>query len=116
MKLLLYGLHIALWAGPALSFTVHDVVIRGFSFNPNSVMAEAGDFVRFTFESGPHGVAQAAFDSPCVPLSSASSGNDVVFYSGIMTPSGSDTPTFTIEVNNTDPLWFYCPVDSYAVA
>ncbi|KAK9326438.1 Cupredoxin [Lipomyces orientalis] len=110
---LLYGIHIALLAGTALSFTVHEVVIRGLSFNPNSVTAATGDYVRFTFEAGPHGVAQAAFDSPCQPLSSPSSGNDVVFFSGIMTPSGSNSPTFTIEINSTDPLWFYCPVDGH---
>ncbi|KAK9483638.1 hypothetical protein V1527DRAFT_412949 [Lipomyces starkeyi] len=114
---LLYGLHIVLSIGSALAFTVHDVAVGqgGFIFTPNSVTAATGDYVRFTWATGPHGVAQAAFDSPCVPLSSPSSGDSVVFFSGIMQPSGSTRPTFTIKVNSTDPIFFYCPVDGYCV-
>ncbi|KAK9492769.1 hypothetical protein V1508DRAFT_404474 [Lipomyces doorenjongii] len=114
---LLYGLHFVLSIGSALAFTVHEVAVGqgGFVFSPNSVTAATGDYVRFTWAAGPHGVAQAAFNSPCVPLASPSSGDSVVFFSGIMSPSGSTMPTFTIKVNSTDPIFFYCPVDGYCV-
>ncbi|KAK9388038.1 hypothetical protein V1515DRAFT_534413 [Lipomyces mesembrius] len=112
---LLYGLHFVLYIGSALAFTVHDVAVGqgGFVFSPNSVTAAIGDYIRFTWDAGPHGVAQAAFNSPCVPLTSPSSSDSVVFFSGIMSPSGSTKPTYTIKVNSTDPIFFYCPVDGY---
>ncbi|KAK9367390.1 Cupredoxin [Lipomyces kononenkoae] len=112
---LLQCLHLLVCIGSAFAFTVHDVAVGqgGLTYNPSSVTAAVGDYVRFTFFTGPHGVAQAAFDSPCVPLASPSSGDNDVFFSGIQTPSGSTNPTFIIKVNSTDPLFFYCPVDSH---
>ncbi|KAK9240819.1 hypothetical protein V1525DRAFT_336075 [Lipomyces kononenkoae] len=108
---LLYSLNLLLSISSALAVTVHDVSVGqgGLTYSPNSITAAVGDYVRFTWASGPHGVAQAAFSSPCVPLSSPSSGNNDVFFSGIQMPS----TTFTIKVNSTDPIFFYCPVDSY---
>lgn len=54
-----------------------------------------------------HSVAQSSFDKPCQPLQ----GGDVpAFWSGMMPVTAESTtmPIFTIMVNDTKPIWFYC--------
>lgn len=74
----------------------------GLTFTPNNVTAAVGDEVQFTFYPADHNVVQGSFANPCMPM-------DGGFYSGFMpTSSGPANKTFTITVNNTTPIWFYC--------
>ena len=54
-----------------------------------------------------HSVAQSSFDDPCQPLQS---GNVPGFWSGMMpvTAESTSMPVFSIMVNDTRPIWFYC--------
>jgi plastocyanin len=81
----------------------HDVNVgeNGFSYSPNSITAAEGDTVVFHFWPGDHDVVQGDFDTPC----STSGG----FYSGFVNPeSGASSVTFTITINDTNPIWIYC--------
>jgi plastocyanin len=83
----------------------------GFTFTPNNLTAAAGDTVVFTFYPSKHSVAQASFAKPCVPLNSSS------FFSGAMsTTSGVNSMTYTLTINDTQPIWFYCSVASHCEA
>ncbi|KAF1810745.1 hypothetical protein P152DRAFT_368738, partial [Eremomyces bilateralis CBS 781.70] len=76
-------------------------------FTPASTTASPGDVLIFSFLSGPHDVAQSSFDSPCHPAPNA-------FYSGLVS-SASDR-TFRVEVNSSDPIFFYCAVAGHCQA
>lgn len=75
------------------------------TFTPDTITAAAGTKVEFVFYPATHSVAQASFASPCEPLNTT-----VGFFSGpIMTTTGPNTDqVFTITVNDTKPIWFYC--------
>lgn len=80
-------------------------------FDPPQVMASVGDIVQFQFHPMNHSVVQASFADPCIPLQDSAAGNGTVgFFSGFMPVSASSTemPTFSITVNSTNPIWFYC--------
>jgi len=103
-------------AAPTGSVAVH--VVKAFNspqgqprFEPNEIQANVGDLVQFQFWPQNHSVVQASFADPCIPLEQSSSANGTEgFYSGFMpVAAGSNImPTFTIEVMNTKPIWFYC--------
>ncbi|ERF76099.1 hypothetical protein EPUS_01432 [Endocarpon pusillum Z07020] len=78
-------------------------------FSPESLTASVGDTINFHFYPRNHSVVQSSFDAPCVPLSSASSGNSDVIYSGFF-PVQDDVSEqmFSMLVNTTDPIWLYC--------
>ncbi|ODQ54803.1 Cupredoxin [Saitoella complicata NRRL Y-17804] len=80
----------------------------GLTFNPPQLQAAVGDMVQFQFWPKNHSVAQAAFANPCAPIPAAA--GVAQFWSGFMPVSNSSTsiPTYTILVNSTTPLWFYC--------
>jgi plastocyanin len=93
--------------------TVH--VVRVSSSNntlqyfPNTVTAAVGDMVQFQFAAGNHTVTQSTFAQPCQPI--ALNSNVTGFFSGFMpvaSGGGTSTPTYTIVVNNTTPIWVYC--------
>ncbi|KAF9892138.1 hypothetical protein FE257_002544 [Aspergillus nanangensis] len=80
-----------------------DVGEHGFTFDPDTLNVAAGDKVEFHFYPGNHSVVQADFSRPCHPLSDSS------FFSGFIGPTSGESKTvFTITVNNTDPIWYYC--------
>jgi hypothetical protein len=56
-----------------------------------------------------HTVTQSTFDQPCVPLANSKPGS-VGFFSGFMpTKAGDmDMPIYTIQINDTKPIWYYC--------
>lgn len=74
-----------------------------FAFNPSTITAAKGDMVQFQFNPLNHSVVQGSFEKPCQPLSGG-------FFSGFQSLSTGATsmPSFTITVNSTDPIWFYC--------
>jgi plastocyanin len=80
------------------------------SFDPPSVNASAGDTVTFIFYPKNHTVTQSTFAAPCQQMDGgANSGFQPV------TANATNVPSFSITVNNTTPLWFYCMQAKYAV-
>ncbi|KAH6680249.1 Cupredoxin [Halenospora varia] len=92
--------------------TVHVVKVGSANgslvFAPNEVKAVVGDMVQFQFAPNNHTVTQSTFDAPCQPI--AMNSNVTGIYSGFMPVSAASTttPTYTIMVNNTTPMWLYC--------
>ncbi|KAK6842336.1 plastocyanin-like domain-containing protein [Apiospora arundinis] len=108
-------------------------------FEPESVLAAVGDIVEFQFHPKNHSVAQSSFAEPCAPLavpaasmppppanvtghSSSSSysrrhnaGDNLVnanpFFAGFdfETMEGPSNNVFQVLVEDTKPIWFYCP-------
>jgi len=72
----------------------------GNKYDPNTVTAAAGDTVSFHFQGSTHDVIQASFDSPCQPMSGG-------FEVG---PQSSSNAVFTVNVTDTNPIFFYCSV------
>merc|ERR1719262_1786199 len=64
--------------------------------------------VQFQFAPNNHTVTQSTFDAPCQPI--AANSNVTGIYSGFMPVSASSTttPTYTVMVKNTTPMWLYC--------
>ncbi|RJE26401.1 extracellular serine-rich protein [Aspergillus sclerotialis] len=79
-----------------------DVGESGLTFNPDTIHIPAGGVVEFHFYPGDHSVAQAAFDNPCHPIS------DTGFFSGSMSSAKDGKPVWSLTVNDTNPIWFYC--------
>jgi plastocyanin len=75
----------------------------GLAFDPPSVNASSGDTVTFVFYPKNHTVTQSTFAAPCQAMSS---GVDSGFQP--VTANATNVPSFSITVNNTQPLWFYC--------
>jgi plastocyanin len=71
----------------------------GLTYTPDSITAKVGDQIEFQFDSAGHSVAEGTFGKPCQP------DGDSAFWSGFPKPGGNP---FTITVNSTDPMWFYC--------
>jgi plastocyanin len=78
-------------------------------FEPNNLQAEAGHVVQFQFWPKNHSVVQSTFDQPCVPINNVNS-SIAGFFSGFMPIQADATtrPTYTIVVNDTKPIWYYC--------
>ncbi|KAK9483637.1 hypothetical protein V1527DRAFT_261738 [Lipomyces starkeyi] len=95
-----------------MAYKVHNISVGegALDYTPNSVIASVGDYVQFTFLTGTHAVAQASYDSPCTPYSDSTegAGNNGI-YSGLISPFTNYSPKYTIRINSTDPIWFYCP-------
>jgi plastocyanin len=105
----------ALSVGSALaanSVTVHVVQVGAangtLAYFPDNIKAAVGDMIQFQFAPANHTVTQSTFDNPCQPLAMHS--NTTGVYSGFMPVSASatTTPTYTVLVNSTTPMWFYC--------
>ncbi|KUJ21609.1 Cupredoxin [Mollisia scopiformis] len=105
----------ALSIGSALaasSVTVHVVQVGAangtLAYFPNNIKAAVGDMIQFQFAPNNHTVTQSTFDQPCMPI--AMNSNVTGVYSGFMpvTASATTTPTYTVMVNATTPMWFYC--------
>jgi len=87
-----------------------DVGEDGLVFSPNSTTAAVGDTVTFHYYPRAHGVARSSFSSPCAAI-------DNGFNSGfVRVASGESDTTFTITINNTDPIWYYCPQGDHCQA
>ncbi|TVY32438.1 putative GPI-anchored cupredoxin [Lachnellula subtilissima] len=92
--------------------TVHVVKVGSangsLTFAPNDIKVPAGDMVQFQFAPNNHTVTQSTFAKPCVPISQTSNVSGI--YSGFMPVKAADTntPTYTIMVNDTKPIWLYC--------
>ncbi|KAJ4307272.1 hypothetical protein N0V88_000655 [Collariella sp. IMI 366227] len=82
----------------------------GLTYSPEKITAQPGEYIQFQFHAGNHTVTQSTFDAPCQPAAAHS--NATGFHSGFVPAAASVEqgmfPTFTIQVNNTAPLWLYC--------
>ncbi|KAK0715208.1 hypothetical protein B0H67DRAFT_488705 [Lasiosphaeris hirsuta] len=75
-------------------------------FVPEQIDAVPGDTITYNFFARNHAVVQSSFDKPCEPQA----GN--AFFSGFTptpSPDVASRTTFTITVNDTKPIWVYCP-------
>ncbi|KAG7086552.1 hypothetical protein E1B28_002501 [Marasmius oreades] len=95
---------------PAGSSKDHRVVVGGpgvLAFQPANITAQVGDTVTFEFRQKNHTVTQSSFNQPCQALSATGQpGFDTGFHP---VADGSTTfPTYTIQVNDTKPIWAYC--------
>ncbi|KAG7092794.1 hypothetical protein E1B28_009113 [Marasmius oreades] len=86
---------------------IHKIAVGAngkLGFEPSNISASLGDTVVFEFHPKAHGVTQSSFSKPCEPLSNG-------FASGFkpVTSEDADKPIFTIAVNDTAPIWAYCP-------
>ncbi|KAJ7915488.1 hypothetical protein B0H13DRAFT_1999914, partial [Mycena leptocephala] len=93
--------------------TDHVVIVGGTAglvYTPSNITAQPGDTVTFQFHSKNHTVTASSFQDPCRALSLTSTTGQLGFDSGFMAVSENATqfPTFTIQVNDTQPLWGYC--------
>jgi plastocyanin len=75
----------------------------GLMFTPPSVNASVGDTVSFVFYPKNHTVTQSSFPAPCQPLSG---GIDSGFQP--VAANATQVPSFSVTVNATTPLWFFC--------
>ncbi|OBT54677.1 hypothetical protein VE04_05687 [Pseudogymnoascus sp. 24MN13] len=77
---------------------------NAIAFSPDTITAAVGSSIEFVFFPPIHSVTQSTFESPCAPLA-----NGTGFWSGaITTASGQNANVFTLIVNDTNPIWFFC--------
>ncbi|KAL9580738.1 MAG: hypothetical protein Q9212_004319 [Teloschistes hypoglaucus] len=78
-------------------------------FEPNNMQAAPGSMVQFHFYPKNHSVVQSTFDQPCQPIQN-NVPSAMGFFSGFMPvmANASMMPSFTIMVNDTKPIWYYC--------
>ncbi|KAJ8522664.1 hypothetical protein ONZ45_g791 [Pleurotus djamor] len=99
---------------PAASTKDHRVIVGGpgkLFYDPANITAQIGDTVTFEFRQKNHTVTASSFDAPCSPLSLTSPSGALGFDSGFVPVADSVTssfPTYTIQVNDTRPIWAYC--------
>ncbi|PAV22001.1 hypothetical protein PNOK_0195800 [Pyrrhoderma noxium] len=93
---------------PLASATVYDITVGSSSgattFSPEAIFAQPGDQVVFHFQQKNHTATQSSFADPCGK-------KDGGFDSGFMPVSANVTdnfPTYTITVEDTNPIWVYC--------
>ncbi|KAH8674478.1 hypothetical protein BGZ60DRAFT_526439 [Tricladium varicosporioides] len=103
---------------PATTYTI-SVGKNGHNFTPNEINATVGDIIEYRFWPQNHSVVRGGFgDSPCVPydLTSEGAGKDnLTFFSGFHPMDdlkNQSTTTFSIRINNTEPISFYCSAPS----
>jgi plastocyanin len=92
---------------PFVFATVHDVTVGvagSLKYSPEAISATVGDQVVFHFYPKNHTVSQSSFANPC---GRAEGG----FSSGFQPVPANQTdnfPTYTITINDTQPVWVYC--------
>ncbi|KAI0279815.1 hypothetical protein BGY98DRAFT_966803 [Russula aff. rugulosa BPL654] len=97
---------------PSSTSQDHRVIVGGttLTFDPANITAQPGDTITFEFHQKNHTATQSSFANPCQKLSSGSTSGQVGFDSGFMPVSANATtfPTYTVQVNDTSPIWAYC--------
>ncbi|KAM3466499.1 hypothetical protein MY5147_000543 [Beauveria neobassiana] len=83
----------------------------GLKFWPEKVKAEVGTMVQFQFLAGNHTLTQSDFDHPCTPINEVNPSAQGIFsaYQPVAASAAKgQIPVFTIMVNDTKPMWFFC--------
>ncbi|KAL8671762.1 MAG: hypothetical protein Q9168_003757, partial [Polycauliona sp. 1 TL-2023] len=105
-------------ASPSGQVMVHVVKVSNkkgdLTFEPNNLQVPAGDMVQFHFypkvrDFNHPNVVQSTFDQPCEPINNNNASVNG-FFSGFMPVKADATmmPSYTIMVNDTKPIWYYC--------
>ncbi|ORY69613.1 uncharacterized protein BCR38DRAFT_334393 [Pseudomassariella vexata] len=94
----------------SLTGVTHSVVagLAGLRFDPENVVASAGDIIEWHFLPKNHSIAQSSFAEPCQPLANSPSTS---FFSGFnfATSEGQAPDVFQIVVEDASkPIWYYC--------
>jgi plastocyanin len=78
-------------------------------FQPDTVQAEVGDLIVYDFFPPNHSVVRAEYGYPCVPYELTGKGK-VGFFSDFHPVDAilDDPPSFSIRVNDSNPIFFYC--------
>jgi len=98
----------------AAAGAVHTVVVGGTNklfFDPDSVIANPRDQIVFQFQQKNHSVIQSSFADPCRPLNAGNASAPQGSNSGFFPVAANQTdefPTYTVTVNDTAALWYYC--------
>ncbi|TGJ88566.1 hypothetical protein E0Z10_g240 [Xylaria hypoxylon] len=87
--------------------TFRSRVVGSFTFTPDTITAVPGDEIIFQFWSYGHSVARSEFGFPCMPYEYITP-DETGFWSGNMLDVTGSRPTFTVTVNDTKPIFFYC--------
>ncbi|CAG8953620.1 hypothetical protein HYFRA_00010079 [Hymenoscyphus fraxineus] len=69
--------------------------------------------VNFHFYTGsnPHSVVNGPFDQPCTHANG--SAEAPVFFSGMLDGDKDGNTTFSVTIENSNPIWFYCSVKQH---
>ncbi|RNJ55853.1 hypothetical protein D7B24_007945 [Verticillium nonalfalfae] len=86
-----------LCAGVAAKTIEINVASIPLSFLPDQIAADVGDVLEFHFYPQNHSVVAGEYGAPCSPL------DDGGFFSGFVPEE-----VFTVLVNDTEPIFFYC--------
>ncbi|ATY65710.1 extracellular serine-rich [Cordyceps militaris] len=85
--------------------------VTGLKFWPEKIKAEPGSMVQFQFLAGNHTLTQSDFDHPCKPIKEVNP-SALGIFSAYMPVAASaakkEIPVFTVMVNDTKPMWFFC--------
>jgi plastocyanin len=118
---------------PSSTSQDHKIIVGGttLTFEPSNITAQPGDTITFEFHQKNHTVTQSSFAKPCQALASGSTSGQVGFDSGLyvlfpfsffhagrsrrtirfsmaVSPNATTFPTWTVQVNDTSPIWAYC--------
>jgi plastocyanin len=79
------------------------------TFRPDTIQANIGDTIEFDFFPANHSVVRAEYQYPCIPYELTGKGK-VGFFSGFHPVDAilDDPPTWSVTVNDSDPIFFYC--------
>ncbi|KAI0998198.1 hypothetical protein K3495_g9994 [Podosphaera aphanis] len=77
------------------------------TFSPNSITVPVGDHVMFKFfeKSIGHSVVTSSFKKPCTIYGRTSS-------SELVYGDDNGVTTYVVDVNSTDPIWYYSDINS----
>jgi len=108
-----YGSYPGSASPTSVTSTDHFIVVGGTGklfYSPANISAQIGDTITFQFQQKNHTVTQSSFADPCRALTLTSTTGQVGFDSGFMPVADNATsfPTYTIQVNDTAPIWAYC--------
>ncbi|KFY09873.1 hypothetical protein V491_07933 [Pseudogymnoascus sp. VKM F-3775] len=114
-------------SGSIAPIATHTVAVgaAGLMYTPNTILANVKDVVEFRFYPQNHSVARAEYKHPCIPYE-YNGVNKVGFWSGfqpvnvvlqdvrlpksmvLVRTNSLQPPQFSIVVNDTEPIFFYC--------
>lgn len=80
-------------------------------YYPDNIKAAPGSMVQFQFWAGNHTVTQSDFDHPCTPISQVNSSVPGIWSSFMPVAAGAskkEIPVFTVQINDTKPIWIFC--------